>query len=121
MCHVSDKIVSMIKRQLQTVKLTPVFSRGFHTKTSEAYGKIRGKPNQPCNYLNRGHKSKVNICGQYNGDDDESNVGTRTDTIAVYTLQQSDYTLPIFQHTHLFIAIYHIHYDVTPFETCMSI
>ena len=23
------------------------------------------KPNQPCNYLNRGHKSKVNIFGQY--------------------------------------------------------
>ena len=37
----------------------------FHTKTSEAYGNIRGKRNQPCNYLNRGHKSKVNICGQY--------------------------------------------------------
>ena len=26
------------------------------------------KPNQPCNYLNRGHKSKVNIFGQYNVD-----------------------------------------------------
>ena len=38
----------------------------FHTKTSEAYGNIRGKPIQPCNYLNRGHKYKVNICGQYN-------------------------------------------------------
>ena len=37
----------------------------FHTKTSEAYGNIRRKPNQPCNYLNRGHKSKVNIFGQY--------------------------------------------------------
>ena len=37
----------------------------FHTKSSEAYGNIRGKPIQPCNYLNRGHKSKVNICGQY--------------------------------------------------------
>ena len=23
------------------------------------------KPNQPCNYLNRGHKSKVNMFGQY--------------------------------------------------------
>ena len=23
------------------------------------------KPNQPCNYLNRGHKPKVNILGQY--------------------------------------------------------
>ena len=37
----------------------------FHTKTSEAYGNIRRKPNQPCNYLNRGHTSKVNIFGQY--------------------------------------------------------
>ena len=37
----------------------------FHTKTYEAYGNIRVKPNQPCNYLNRGHKSKVNIFGQY--------------------------------------------------------
>ena len=37
----------------------------FRTKTSETYGNIRGKPNQPCNYLNRAHKSKVNICGQY--------------------------------------------------------
>ena len=37
----------------------------FHTKISEAYGNIRRKPNQPCNYLNRGHKSKVNILGQY--------------------------------------------------------
>ena len=37
----------------------------FHTKTSEAYGNIRVEPNQPCNYLNRGHKSKVNILGQY--------------------------------------------------------
>ena len=26
------------------------------------------KPNQPCNYLNRGHKSKVNIFGQYSVD-----------------------------------------------------
>ena len=30
----------------------------------EAHGKIRGKPNQPCNYLNRGHKSNVIIGGQ---------------------------------------------------------
>ena len=37
----------------------------FYTKTYEAYGNIRVKPNQPCNYLNRGHKSKVNIFGQY--------------------------------------------------------
>ena len=37
----------------------------FHTKTYEAYGNIRVKPTQPCNYLNRGHKSKVNIFGQY--------------------------------------------------------
>ena len=37
----------------------------FRTKTYEAYGNIRVKPNQPCNYLNRGHKSKVNIFGQY--------------------------------------------------------
>ena len=40
----------------------------MHTKTFEAYSYIRwkrGKPNQPCNYLNRGHKSKVNIGGQY--------------------------------------------------------
>ena len=37
----------------------------FHTKTHEAYGNIRGKPNQPFNYLNRGHKSKANIFGQY--------------------------------------------------------
>ena len=42
------------------------FSVAFHTKTYEAYGNIRVKPNQPCNYLNRGHKSKVNIFGQYN-------------------------------------------------------
>ena len=34
-------------------------------KTYEAYGNIRVKPNQPCNYLNRGHKSKVNFLGQY--------------------------------------------------------
>ena len=37
----------------------------FHTKTYEAYENIRVKPNQPCNYLNRGHKSKVHIFGQY--------------------------------------------------------
>ena len=37
----------------------------FHTKSSEEYGNIRVKPNQPCNYSNRGHKSKVNIFGQY--------------------------------------------------------
>ena len=41
------------------------FSVAFHTKTYEAYGNIRVKPNQPCNYLDRGHKSKVNIFGQY--------------------------------------------------------
>ena len=45
--------------------LTHIFSVAFHTKTYEAYGNIRVKPNQPCNYLNRGHKSKVNIFGQY--------------------------------------------------------
>ena len=37
----------------------------FHTKIYEAYRNIRVKPNQPCNYLNRGHKSKVNIFGRY--------------------------------------------------------
>ena len=37
----------------------------FHTKTYEAYGNIRMKPNQPCNYFNICHKSKVNIFGQY--------------------------------------------------------
>ena len=42
-------------------------SVAFYTKTPEAYGNIRRKPNQPCNYLNRGHKSKVNIFGQYLG------------------------------------------------------
>ena len=40
----------------------------FHTKTYEAYGNIRVKLNQPCNYLNRAHKSKVNIFGQYLND-----------------------------------------------------
>ena len=37
----------------------------FHTKTYEPYRNIQVKPNQPCNYLNRGHKSKVNIFEQY--------------------------------------------------------
>ena len=27
----------------------------------EAYGNIRSKPNQPCNYLNRGQTSQVNV------------------------------------------------------------
>ena len=60
----SNKIVSIIKTRAKTVKLTRVFSVAFHPKTFEAYGKIQGKPIQPCNYLNRGHKSKINICGQ---------------------------------------------------------
>ena len=40
------------------------FFVAFHTRTYQAYGNIRVKP-KPCNYLNRGHKSKVNIFGQY--------------------------------------------------------
>ena len=48
--------------------LISVIRISYHTKTYEAYGNIRVKPNQPCNYLNRGHKSKVNISGQYPSD-----------------------------------------------------
>ena len=36
------------------------------------------KPNQPCNYLNRGHKSKVNIFGQYFAND-LNNISMRWD------------------------------------------
>ena len=52
-------------------------SVAFHTKTYEAYGNIRVKPNQPCNYLNRGHKSKVNIFEQYSHQNQNSLLVTR--------------------------------------------
>ena len=38
----------------------------FHTKTYEEYENIQGKPNQPCNHLNSGHNSQVNIIGSNN-------------------------------------------------------
>ena len=56
--HASCKIKKKIRKDMK-------ISVAFQTKTYEAYGNIRVKPNQPSNYLNIGHKSKINIFGQY--------------------------------------------------------
>ena len=67
----------------------------FHTKTSEAYGNIRRKPNQPCNYLNRGHKSKVNIFGN-----------TRKNVSAKILLGQMK-IFSLCQHDDLYLSLEH--------------
>ena len=51
---------------------------------TEINGNIQRKPNQPCNYLNSGHKSKVNILGQYK----EASKESRNPFISVGTFNQ---------------------------------